>query len=59
MIQREKLSQFYFNQYRDYAKKVKKKSNTGKKTYKERIDLLLEEMRRTKNGRVTQPHLEE
>lgn len=59
MIQREKLSQFYFNQYRDYAKKVKKKSNTGKKTYKERIDILLEEMRRTKNGRVTQPHLEE
>ena len=59
MIQKEKLSQFYFNQYRDCAKKVKKKNNTGKKTYRERIDILLDEMRRTKNGHVSQPHLEE
>lgn len=59
MIQKEKLSQFYFAQYRDCAKKVKKKNNTGKKTYSQRIDSLLEEMRRTKNGRITQPHLEE
>lgn len=59
MIQKEKLSQFYFAQYRDYARKVKKKNNGGKKNYGERINRLLQEMTREKNGKVSQPHLEE
>lgn len=59
MIQKEKLSQFYFSQYRDCAKKVKKKSNSGKKGYVERINRLIEEMARTRDGKVSQAHLEE
>lgn len=59
MIQREKLSQFYFSQYRDCAKTAKKKNNDGKKTYVERIDRLLREMKQTKDGKVSQAHLEE
>ena len=59
MIQKEKLSQFYFSQYRDCAKKVKKKSSSGKKGYVERINRLIEEMTRTKDGKVSQAHLEE
>ena len=41
MIQKEKLSQFYFSQYKDCAKALKKKNNEGKKTYVERLDRLL------------------
>ncbi|MCM1025509.1 MAG: DEAD/DEAH box helicase [Roseburia sp.] len=59
MVQKEKLSQFYFSQYKDCALKLKKKNNDGKKTYKERIDRLLAEMQRAKDGRVSQAHLEE
>ncbi|HBA47453.1 MAG TPA: ATP-dependent helicase [Lachnospiraceae bacterium] len=59
MIQKEKLSQFYFSQYRDCAKSVKKKNNSGKKGYVERINRLIAEMMRTKDGKVSQAHLEE
>ena len=59
MIQKEKLSQFYFSQYRDCAKNVKKKNNEGKKTYVERIDRLLAEMKQAKDGKISQAHLEE
>ncbi len=59
MIQKEKLSQFYFAQYRDSVKQVKKKNNGGKKTYGERIDRLLKEMKQAKDGKISQPHLEE
>lgn len=31
MIQKEKLVQFYFSQYRDSAMALKKKNNDGKK----------------------------
>lgn len=59
MVQREKLAQFYFSQYKDCALKLKKKNNVGRKTYAERIDRLSEEMRQAKDGRVSQAHLEE
>ncbi len=59
MIQKEKLSQFYFSQYRDCAKSVKKKNNSGKKGYVERINRLIEEMKRARDGKVSQAHLEE
>lgn len=58
MVQKEKLIQFYFAQYRDCAKKLKKKNNDGKKTYGERIERLLEEMQK-KTGKTSQAHLEE
>ena len=44
MIQKEKLVQFYFNQYRDSARKLKKKNSDGKKTYEQRIGRLADEM---------------
>ena len=59
MIQKEKLSQFYFSQYKDCAKALKKKNNEGKKTYMERLDRLLAELKRSKEGKVSQAHLEE
>lgn len=59
MIQKEKLTQFYFNQYRECAKRTKKKNNSGRKTYSERMDRLLAELRQAKTGRVSQAHLEE
>ena len=59
MIQKEKLSQFYFSQYKDCAKVLKKKNNEGKKTYVERLDRLLGELKRSKEGKVSQAHLEE
>ena len=43
MVQKEKLVQFYFNQYRDWAKAFKKKNNDGRKTYEQRIDRLLDQ----------------
>ena len=51
MIQKEKLVQFYFSQYRDSAMALKKKNNDGKKTYEQRIGRLITEMQRTKTGR--------
>ncbi len=59
MIQEEKLAQFYFNQYRDCAKVLKKKSNEGKKNYQERMDRMLAEMKGRKASRFSQAHLEE
>ncbi len=59
MIQKEKLTQFYFSQYKDCARSVKKKNNGGKRLYETRIDRLLEEMRQTEGRMVSQPHLEE
>ena len=59
MIQKEKLVQFYFSQYKDSAMALKKKNNDGKKTYEQRIGRLITEMQRTKTGKLTQPHLEE
>ena len=59
MVQQEKLVQFYFSQYRDCAKQMKKKNNDGKKTYEERMDRLYEEMKRCNNPKYSQAHLEE
>ena len=58
MVQKEKLVQFYFNQYRDWSRAYKKKNNEGKKTYEQRIDRLLEDMQAPR-GRLSQAHLEE
>lgn len=59
MIQKEKLIQFYVAQYRDCARKLKKKKNDGKKNYEQRIESLIYEMQNAKETRVSQAHLEE
>lgn len=59
MIQKEKLAQFYFTQYKACAQRLKKKNNDGKKTYEKRIDTLLHEMRGTRAVKISQAHLEE
>lgn len=59
MIQKEKLVQFYFAQYREGAKRQKKKNNDGQKTYEQRIDQLLDEMQNVRLTKLSQPLLEE
>lgn len=59
MVQKEKLVQFYYNQYKDCAAKMKKKNTDGKKTYEERMDRLYEELLKCKNPKLSQAHLEE
>ncbi len=59
MIQKEKLAEFYFTQYRDCAGKLKKKNNDGKKYYQQRIVRLIDEMKGFSGEKLSQPHLEE
>ncbi len=59
MVQKEKLVQFYFTQYKDCAEQMKKKNNDGKKTYAQRMDKLYAELKECKNPKLSQPHLEE
>lgn len=59
MIQKEKLAQFYFAQYKACVQRLKKKNNDGKKTYEQRINTILGEMRSTKASKISQAHLEE
>ncbi|MBS6396086.1 MAG: ATP-dependent helicase [Clostridiales bacterium] len=59
MIQQEKIVQFYFAQYRDGSKKLKKKNTEGKNTYERRIKSLLAELRRTGDMKITQVRLED
>lgn len=59
MIQSEKLAQFYFTQYRDCAKDMKKKNTEGKKTYVERMDRLYKELKAATNPKISQAHLDE
>ena len=37
MVQKDKLVQLYFSEYKESAKKLKKKNTDGKKTYEIRI----------------------
>ncbi len=59
MIQAEKLAQFYFTQYRDCVKNIKKKNNDGKKTYEQRITSMLGEMTASRAKKLSPAHLEE
>lgn len=59
MIQKEKLTQFYFAQYKECVKRLKKKNNDGKKTYERRIGNLLTEMKRAKAAKIGTAQLEE
>lgn len=59
MVQKEKLVQFYFLQYKECAAKLKKKNNEGKKNYEQRIPGLLKEMKRTGRSKLSTAQLEE
>lgn len=59
MVQKEKLAQFYYGQYKECAGVLKKKNRDGRKNYEQRIDNLLEEMKAVRTERISQPHLEE
>ena len=59
MVQKEKLVQFYYSQYKECALSLKKKNNEGRKNYEQRIGRLLEEMRNVRVTKLSQPHLEE
>ena len=41
MVQKEKLAQFYYGQYKECAGVLKKKNRDGRKNYEQRIDNLL------------------
>lgn len=59
MVQKEKLVQFYYAQYKDCALSLKKKNNEGRKNYEQRIERLLEEMKNVRVTKLSQAHLEE
>ncbi|MBO4515078.1 MAG: hypothetical protein J5721_05310, partial [Lachnospiraceae bacterium] len=59
MIQSDKLVQFYFTQYRDCSKSMKKKNNDGKKNFVQRMDRLYKELKESRNPKISQAHLDE
>lgn len=59
MVQKDKLGQFYFAQYRDCAKKYKKKSGEGKSVYEKRAQSLAKEMRSINSPKMKQARLED
>ena len=59
MVQRDKLVQFYFTQYRDSSLKLKKKKNDGKSSYEKRIKALFQELKRTGSAKIKTAKLED
>ncbi len=59
MVQKDRLVQFYFAQYRDSAKKFKKKNTDGKKVYEKRIRSLCQELGRIGAGKIKTVKLED
>lgn len=59
MIQRDKLVQFYFTQYRDSSLKLKKRKNDGKSSYEKRIKSLYQELKRTGSAKIKTVKLED
>lgn len=59
MIQKEKLAQFYFSQYMEYAKKHKKKNKEGVRTYENRCKTLIHELQMTTSPKVKLVRLED
>ena len=52
MVQQDKLVQFYFNQYRDSALKLKKKKNDGKSSYEKRVKSLFQELKKPGSEKI-------
>ncbi len=59
MVQKEKLVQLYYHQYKESAKKLKKKSSDGKRVYEGRIRSLKNELQRSNSKKITQVRLED
>jgi len=59
MIQKEKLAQFYFSQYMEFAKKHKKKNKEGVRTYENRCKTLIHELQMTTSPKVKLVRLED
>lgn len=59
MIQKDKLAQFYFTQYRDGTGKYKKKNQDGKNIYAKRAKSLSMELQRIRSGHVKEAKLED
>lgn len=59
MVQRDRLVQFYFTQYKDSSLKLKKKKTDGKSTYEKRIKTLFQELKRTGSAKIKTAKLED
>lgn len=59
MVQKEKLVQFFFNQYKESAKTFKRKNNDAKNTYQKRIRSLGIELQSTRSARIKEVKLED
>lgn len=59
MVRKDKLAQFYYTQYRDYAKKHKKKNNDGKAVYEKRAKSLAAEMQSIHSPKMKLARLED
>ena len=59
MVQKDKLVQLYFSEYKESAKKLKKKNTDGKKTYERRIRSLSHELQNSSSKKITQVRLED
>lgn len=59
MIQKEKLTQFYFNQYKENSKAQKKKNHDGRKGYEKRIRHLSSEMKNVRTSKLSTVRLED
>lgn len=59
MVRKDKLGQFYFAQYREFAKYNKKKASEGKNVYERRAQSLAREMRSISSAKLKQARLED
>lgn len=58
MIQTDKLTQFYIGQYKNSARKYRKRTNDGEKNYEKRLQNLISELSQIQSTKTKQPRLE-
>lgn len=58
MIQTDKLTQFYIGQYKNSARKYRKRTNDGEKNYEKRLQNLISELSQIQTTKIKQPRLE-
>lgn len=58
MLQTDKLVQFYIGQYKNSARKYRKRTNEGEKDYEKRLQRLTSELTEITSGKIKQPRLE-
>lgn len=59
MVRKDKLGQFYFAQYRDCTRNIKKKNGDGKNVYERRARSLAQEMQGISSAKLKQARLED